>query len=94
MLLDGLDAPAEIPSYLLVGVSERNAYQHLALTRRHFEALRTGRQLGRPPTNLSPDFVWESKGHLTPFGYEVVIRIPPLCCKSKTGRPRRSARRS
>jgi Domain of unknown function (DUF5916) len=31
---------------------------------------------GRPPTDLSPDFVWESKGHMTPFGYEVVVRIP------------------
>ncbi|MBI4503127.1 MAG: hypothetical protein HY700_18475 [Gemmatimonadetes bacterium] len=26
--------------------------------------------------DLSPDFVWESKGHLTPFGYEVEMRIP------------------
>jgi len=31
---------------------------------------------GRPPTDLSPDFVYESKGHLTPFGYEVAVRIP------------------
>src|SRR5579863_1489890 len=31
---------------------------------------------GPPPTDLSPDFVYESKGHLTPFGYEVVVRIP------------------
>src|SRR5579862_7372727 len=33
-------------------------------------------QTGRPTTDLSPDFVYESKGHLTPFGYEVVVRIP------------------
>src|SRR6185312_1935679 len=33
-------------------------------------------QTGAPPTDLSPDFVWDSKGHLTPFGYEVVVRIP------------------
>jgi uncharacterized protein DUF5916 len=31
---------------------------------------------GRPPTDLSPDFVYESKGHLTAAGYEVVVRIP------------------
>ena len=31
---------------------------------------------GPPPTDLSPDFVYESKGHLTPTGYEVVVRIP------------------
>src|SRR6185312_4231476 len=33
-------------------------------------------QTGRPTTDLSPDFVYESKGHVTPGGYEVVIRIP------------------
>jgi hypothetical protein len=33
-------------------------------------------QTGRPTTDLSPDFVYESGGHVTPFGYEVVIRIP------------------
>ncbi len=27
-------------------------------------------------TDLSPDFLWESKGHVTPWGYEVEIRIP------------------
>src|SRR5262249_9032827 len=26
--------------------------------------------------DLSQDFVWESKGHLTPWGYEVELRIP------------------
>ena len=30
----------------------------------------------RQPPDLSQDFVWESKGHLTPDGYEVEIRIP------------------
>ncbi|HEY4101724.1 MAG TPA: DUF5916 domain-containing protein [Gemmatimonadales bacterium] len=30
----------------------------------------------RQPPNLSPDFVWESKGHVTPDGYQVEIRIP------------------
>jgi uncharacterized protein DUF5916 len=33
-------------------------------------------QTGRPATDLSPDFVYESRGHVTPGGYEVVIRIP------------------
>ena len=27
-------------------------------------------------TDLSADFVWESKGHLTDYGYEVEVRIP------------------
>ena len=31
---------------------------------------------GRPATDLSPDFVFDSKGHLTDFGYEVELRIP------------------
>ena len=26
--------------------------------------------------DLSPDFIWESKGHVTPWGYEVEMRIP------------------
>jgi hypothetical protein len=47
------------------------------------EGVRTGRsfntgstQTGRPSTDLSPDFVYESKGHVTLTGYEVVIRVP------------------
>jgi hypothetical protein len=32
--------------------------------------------VGPPPTDLSPDFVYESKGRLTSFGYELVVRIP------------------
>lgn len=31
---------------------------------------------GPPPTDLSPDFVYDSKGRLMPWGYEVVVRIP------------------
>jgi uncharacterized protein DUF5916 len=27
-------------------------------------------------TDLSPDFLWQSKGHVTDFGYEVEVRIP------------------
>ena len=33
-------------------------------------------QTGPPPTDLTPDFVYESKGHVTASGYEIVIRIP------------------
>jgi hypothetical protein len=42
---------------------------------------------GRPPTDLDPDFVYESKGHLTPYGYEVVIRIPFRSIKYQTADP-------
>ncbi len=35
-----------------------------------------GLAAGRPDPDLSPDFVFDSKGHLTDFGYEVEIRIP------------------
>jgi hypothetical protein len=31
---------------------------------------------GRPPLDLTPDFVYESKGHLTGAGYGVTVRIP------------------
>ncbi len=31
---------------------------------------------GPPPVDLSADFVYESKGHLTPYGFEVTLRIP------------------
>ena len=37
-----------------------------------FEGLATGRE----DPDLSPDFVFESKGRLTPEGYEVEVRIP------------------
>jgi Domain of unknown function (DUF5916) len=47
------------------------------------EGVRTGRgfstsntQTGRPTTDLNPDFVFESKGHVTTTGYEIVVRIP------------------
>ncbi len=32
--------------------------------------------VGREPTDISPDYVFESKGRLTEFGYEVEFRIP------------------
>jgi hypothetical protein len=31
---------------------------------------------GRTAPDLSPDFVFESKGHLTDYGYEIELRIP------------------
>ena len=30
----------------------------------------------REPTDLSPDFVYESKGRITEYGYEIEIRVP------------------
>ena len=35
-----------------------------------------GIQTGREPTDIAPDFVFQSKGRLTDRGYEVEIRIP------------------
>lgn len=35
-----------------------------------------GAPVGREPTDISPDFVFESKGRLTDYGYEVELRIP------------------
>ena len=36
----------------------------------------SGAQVGREPTDISPDYVFESKGRLTEFGYEVEVAIP------------------
>jgi hypothetical protein len=35
-----------------------------------------GTNSSREPTDLSPDYVFQSKGHLTDFGYEVEVRVP------------------
>ena len=35
-----------------------------------------GRQVGRVGADISPDYVFQSKGRLTDYGYEVEIRIP------------------
>jgi hypothetical protein len=32
--------------------------------------------VGREPTDIDPDFVFQSKGRVTAFGYEIEIRIP------------------
>ncbi len=42
-------------------------------------------QTGRPATDLSPDFVYDSRGHVTPGGYEVVIRVPFRSIKYQAG---------
>lgn len=35
-----------------------------------------GAQIGREPTDVSPDYVFQSKGRLTEWGFEVEVRIP------------------
>ncbi|MEP6778929.1 MAG: DUF5916 domain-containing protein [Gemmatimonadaceae bacterium] len=35
-----------------------------------------GLAVGREATDISPDYVFQSKGHLTDFGYEIEFRIP------------------
>lgn len=35
-----------------------------------------GLSVGREPTDVSPDYVFQSKGQLTDFGYEIEFRIP------------------
>jgi hypothetical protein len=58
------------------------------------EGVRAGRsfntgstQTGRPTTDLSPDFVYESKGHVTATGYEIVVRIPFRSIKYQSADP-------
>ena len=40
----------------------------------------------RQQPDLSPDFVWDSKGRLTPNGYDVEIRIPFRSIRFRSGR--------
>jgi len=35
-----------------------------------------GLSIGREATDISPDYVFQSKGHLTDYGYEIEFRIP------------------
>src|SRR5213075_2547567 len=35
-----------------------------------------GAVVGREQADLSPDFVFQSRGRVTPWGYEVEVRIP------------------
>ena len=57
-----------------LGIQEDGTMTEGVRTSRGFNTGTT--QTGRPSTDLSPDYVFESRGHITPFGYEVVIRIP------------------
>ena len=36
----------------------------------------SGIQTGREPTDIAPDFVFQSKGRVTAYGYEIEVRIP------------------
>jgi hypothetical protein len=36
----------------------------------------SGLSVGREPTDISPDYVFQSKGRVTDFGFEIEIRIP------------------
>lgn len=40
----------------------------------------------REAPDLSPDFVWQSKGHVTSWGYEVELRIPFKSIRYQSGR--------
>src|SRR5579872_2459027 len=55
------------------GVQEDGTITEGVTTRRGFGVTN---QTGPDSTDLSPDFVYESKGHLTSYGYEVEVRIP------------------
>jgi hypothetical protein len=37
--------------------------------------------------DLNPDFVWESRGHVTPWGYEVEVRIPMKSLRYQSATP-------
>ncbi|MDQ6831382.1 MAG: DUF5916 domain-containing protein [Gemmatimonadota bacterium] len=56
------------------------------------EAIQNGGGFGglgasRPPTDVSPDFIFQSKGRLTDWGYEVEIRIPFKSLKYQSVEP-------
>jgi len=54
------------------GVQEDGTITEGVTTRRGFGVS----SQGIDSTDLSPDFIYDSKGHLTPYGYEVEVRIP------------------
>jgi len=68
-----------------LGIQEDGTMTEGVSTGRRFNTGNT--QTGRPTTDLSPDFVYDSKGHVTPFGYEVVIRIPFRSIKYQSADP-------
>ncbi|MFN8570630.1 MAG: DUF5916 domain-containing protein [Gemmatimonadaceae bacterium] len=47
----------------------------------------SGPAIGREPVDVSPDFVYQSKGHVTDYGYEVEIRIPFKSLKYQSADP-------
>ncbi|MFN8579609.1 MAG: DUF5916 domain-containing protein [Gemmatimonadaceae bacterium] len=47
----------------------------------------SGPSIGREPTDVSPDFVFQSKGHVTEYGYEIEIRIPFKSLKYQSADP-------
>ncbi|MEP7347455.1 MAG: DUF5916 domain-containing protein, partial [Gemmatimonadaceae bacterium] len=47
----------------------------------------SGTGIGREPTDVSPDFIYQSKGHLTDYGYEIEIRIPFKSLKYQSADP-------
>jgi hypothetical protein len=55
------------------GVQEDGTITEGVTTKRGFGVTN---QTGPDSTDLSPDFVYESKGRLTPYGYEIEVRIP------------------
>jgi hypothetical protein len=68
-----------------LGIQEDGTMTEGVTTGRRFNTGNT--QTGRPTTDLSPDFVYESQGHVTPFGYEVVVRIPFRSVKYQSADP-------
>jgi hypothetical protein len=46
-----------------------------------------GSNVGPGQNDLSADFVWDSRGHVTPWGYEVEVRIPFATLRYPTSTP-------
>jgi hypothetical protein len=74
---------------LVFGVNPLGVQQDGTIT----EGVTTGRgfgvsnQVGPDSTDLSPDFVYDSKGRVTPYGYEVEVRIPFRSLKFPSSSP-------
>jgi hypothetical protein len=68
-----------------LGVQEDGAMTEGVRTGRSFNTANT--QTGRPSTDLSPDFVYESKGHVSATGYEIVVRVPFRSIKYQSADP-------
>lgn len=68
-----------------LGVQEDGAMTEGVRAGKAFNTANT--QTGRPSTDLSPDFVYESKGHVSATGYEVVVRVPFRSIKYQSADP-------